>query len=111
MIKQEYDSTRQQYKDHDSHVYSCFLDASKAFDGVNHLVMLKKMKYRQIPSIIIRILLVSYREQLIFVKWGCCTSSSFKVTTGVRQGSIMSPRPFAIYVDQLDDLTQSFIKS
>ena len=88
----------QYYKGHNSPVYSCFLDASKAFDRVNHWVMFKKMKDRQIPSIIIRILLVWYREQLIFVKWGCCTSPSFKVTNGVRQGSIMSPKLFAMYV-------------
>ena len=98
----------QYYKDHNSPVYSCFLDASKAFDRVNHWVMFKKMKDRQIPSIIIRILLVWYREQLIFVKWGCCTSPSFKVTNGVRQGSIMSPKLFAMYVD---DLTMSLMKS
>ena len=70
--------------------------------------MFEQMKDRQIHNIIIRILLVWYREQLIFVKWGCCTSSSFKVTNGVRQGSIMSPKLFAMYVD---DLTQSLIKS
>ena len=98
----------QYYKDHNNLVYSCFLDASKAFDRVNHWVMLKKPKDQQIPCIIIRILLVWYREQLTFVKWGCCTSSSFKVTNGVRQGSIMSPKLVAIYVD---DLTQSLIKS
>ena len=97
----------QYYKDHSSPVYSCFLDASKAFDRVNHWMMFKKMKDRQIPSIIIRILLVWYREQPIFVKWGCCTSPSFKVTNGVRQGS-MSPKLFAMYVD---DLTLSLMKS
>ena len=97
----------QYYKDHNSPVYSCFIDASKAFDIVNHWVMFKKMKDRQIPSIIIRILRVWYREQLIFVKWGCCTSPGFKVTNGVRQGSTMSPKRFAIDVD---DLILSLIK-
>ena len=52
----------QYYKDYNSPVYSCFLDASKAFDRVNHCVMLKKMKDRQIPSIIIRIILVWYEN-------------------------------------------------
>ena len=32
----------QYYKDYNSPVYSCFLDASKAFDRVNHWVMFKK---------------------------------------------------------------------
>ena len=40
-------------------------------------------------------------------KMGLLYFIQFKVTNGVRQGSIMSPKLFAIYVD---DLTQFLIK-
>jgi hypothetical protein len=67
-----------------------------------------KMKERNISPSIIRILLFWYREQLVCVKWGSSSSESFKVSNGVRQGSVMSPRLFAIYVN---DLSKSLIAS
>ena len=42
----------QYYKDHNSPVYSCFLDASKAFDIVNHWVMFKKGKTDKSPALL-----------------------------------------------------------
>ena len=35
------------------------------------------------------------------VKWGKVNSASFNVSNGVRQGGILSPKLFAIYVDDL----------
>ena len=32
------------------------------------------------------------------VRWGVCISDSFKVTNGVRQGGILSPQLFNIYI-------------
>ena len=42
-------------------VYSCFLDASKAYDRVNHWTLFKKLVRRGISVIIVRILLYLYR--------------------------------------------------
>ena len=38
-------------------------------------------------------------------KMGCCISADrFKVTNGVRQGGILSPQLFNIYIDGLSDI-------
>ena len=38
------------------------------------------------------------------VRWGSCISDSFKVTNSVRQGDILSPQLFNIYIDGLSDI-------
>ena len=35
------------------------------------------------------------------VKWGNCLSSPFSVSNGVRQGGVLSPYLFALYIDDL----------
>ena len=89
------------YRKWGSPVYVCFLDASKAFDRINHWTLFRKMKDRGISALIIRILLFWYREQTLTVKWGQTVSDCFHVTNGVRQGSVLSPKCFAVYVDDL----------
>ena len=38
------------------------------------------------------------------VKWGHCISKSFNVTNGVRQGGVLSPQLFNVYIDGLRDI-------
>ena len=42
-----------------------------------------------------------YSSQEMCIKWGQSTSCFFTVSNGVRQGGILSPRLFAVYVDDL----------
>ena len=38
------------------------------------------------------------------VKWGHCISNIFNVTNGVRQGGVLSPQLFNIYIDGWRDI-------
>jgi len=89
------------YRALNSSVFTCFLDASKAFDRVNHGVLFAKLLRRGLPVYIIRFLMYWYTNQRVCVKWGSSYSDFFYVSNGVRQGGILSPLLFNTYNDDL----------
>ena len=80
-----------------------FLDASKVFDRVNHYVLFDKLIKRGVPLYVVRILIVWYTTQTMYVRWNNVISSGFGVTNGVRQGGILSPYLFCVYMDDLSN--------
>ena len=92
------------YRALNSNVYSCFLDASKAFDRVNHSKLFDTLAKRGVPLYIIRIMRFWYTSQTMYVRWNNVMSSGFKVTNGVRQGGILSPYLFCVYADELSSM-------
>ena len=55
----------------------------------------------RVSLFIIKLLAFWYSRQRIFVRWGDTCSVSFCVTNGVKQGGIISPGPFNLYMDDL----------
>ena len=89
------------YKTRGTTVYVTFLDASKAFDRIDHWLLFDKMIKKGVPLFIIKLLVFWYSRQRMFVRWGDTCSTSFCVTNGVKQGGIISPMLFNLYMDDL----------
>ena len=85
-------------------MYVAFLDASKAFDKISHWTLFRKLIDRNVPMYLIKVLCYWYQHQLMSVRWGYSISNVFNVTNGVRQGGILSPKLFNIYIDGLSNI-------
>ena len=50
---------------------------------------------------VLRFLFSWYRDQELVVRWNADISASFNVSNGVRQGGVLSPILFTVYIDEL----------
>ena len=82
-------------------VTACLLDFSKAFDKCRYDKLFSKLIVKGIPPIVVRVLIFMYEEQKGWVKLGGLSSEPFKIGNGTRQGSVLSPLLFSIYLDDL----------
>ena len=84
-----------------SSMYVTTLDASNAFDKINHSKLFTKLIERGCPSFIVRILYYWYSTQKFTIIWCCSFSEFVTVSNGVKQGGILSPYLFNVYMDDL----------
>ena len=84
-----------------SPVIATLLDCSKAFDKCVFSSLFTKLMDRRLPPIVVRVLIFVYEEQEGCVTWSGVRSTSFSITNGTRQGSVLSPCLFSVYLDDL----------
>jgi len=89
------------YLNNKSEVFACFIDSSKAFDRVRHDKLFEVLKDRGMPAIIIRMMLDLYKRQNVRTVWRKHFSALFQTTNGIRQGGVISPVLYCVYVDVL----------
>jgi hypothetical protein len=84
-----------------SAVFMAALDASKAFDRVNHYSLFIALMRNGIPLLYLRVIIYWHLHLSGLVRWAGCFSHSFVIKSGIRQGGINSPGYFNIFINEL----------
>ena len=70
-------------------------------DRVEYVKMFKLLLDRKLPPVCIRLLVNMYTSQVTRMEWNDVCSDYFSVRNGVKQGEVISPVLFCVYIDGL----------
>lgn len=91
----------ERYLQHQQHLYHVFVDFKKAFDQEWHAALWATMRKYNISPDIVRVIQHLYDKATSAVLHNGATRDWFRTTTGVRQGCLLSPIPFNIFLERI----------
>ena len=89
------------YLHNNSEVFACAIDVQKIFDCVNIIKLFEKVLLRKLLFCIVCLLFLLYAQLCVTVCWNVFFSDTFKTLNGVKQGDILSPYLFCIFIDDM----------
>ena len=93
--------TIEYYKNKGSSVYISLLDSSKAFDYLKYDILFNKLLKKNLCPLVIRMLFNIYSQSKYRILWNGSVSNYFNIQNGVKQGAVLSPILYTLYVEKL----------
>ena len=94
--------------DNNQSPFCIFIDLSKAFDTINHQILLSKLKYYGLDDHAVSWFSSYLSDRKQFVEVDGVKSPTQPINTGVPQGSTLGPLLFVIYMNDINIVSEIF---
>ena len=86
---------------HNEKIYACFVDFKKAFDSIWHVGLLNKLLQINVGGCFYNLIKSLYSNSTCSIKLGQNQTRPFQYARGVRQGCILSPLLFNLFINNI----------